>query len=210
MTLRKRCVEIFLVTVAFGGVFWWVIENKTNWLLPKPLICRRYYDGEACVNEVIKPFDPLNGDLQLAMSWTNKGLDYHGIITFWMAEDLCPPGRDKGCYSNEPGDMNIKAVRVFGPRGLLIRSNPEEVSSFYRNYMPSDEMAKRVWEDARANANLLTTRQVSWSRQAKEVIAEFFGLIVSLIGALTAIRSFSREVVEVVEEVSDGQDKGVE
>lgn len=203
MTLKKKCVEILLVAVAFGGVIWWVVENKTNWILPKPLMCHKYYEGKACVHEVIKPFDPLNGDLQLGMSWTNKGLLYHGIITFWMAEDLCPPGKSEDCYSNEPGDMNIKAVRVFGPGGLLLRSNPEEVSSFYRNYMPSDDMAKRVWEDARASANVLTTRQVAWSRQAKELVAEFLGFFVSLIGAITAIRSFSKEVTEVVEEIAE-------
>lgn len=203
MTFRKSCLEAFLICVAFGGVSWWLTENKTKWSVQKPLECHRYYDGTACVHEVIKPYDPLNGDMQLAMSWTNRGLDYHGIVTFWMAEELCPPGEDENCYSNEPGDMNIKNVRVFNNKGIVIRENMEEVSSFYRNYMPSKTMAIRVWEDAKRSASTLTTRQVSWSRQLKEVIAEFFGLIVSAIGAVTAIRSFSKDVIEEIEEHQD-------
>lgn len=144
---KKRILVGGLCATLAIAVPYFVI-SRTHWLKGRPLTCQvfptkdRAFPGsiEVCINGVTRPYTPLNGDMELDLTYMKTPTMRQQVdATFWLADEL---GEKKVDYS---GEYNIQRIRTFNSLGLLMADSTAAVSSWEQPLVPAD-VRLPLWE----------------------------------------------------------------
>lgn len=158
------------------------IITRTHWLRSHPIACKEFltkdptFPGsiEVCINGVTRPYTPLNGDMELDLSYM-KFPDLHQQVdvTFWLADQL---GNKKVDYS---GEYNIQRVRTYNKIGLLISDDAESMSSWERPLVPSD-VQLQLWGWVHSQRDQLFYVKPPLSEVISKCAAGFWPILASI------------------------------
>lgn len=142
-TVKKHKKRILIggmcVTLAIAVPYF--VISRTHWLKGRPLACQsfptkdRSFPGsiQVCINGVTRPYTPLNGDMELDLTYMKTpALRQQVDATFWLADEL---GEKKVDYS---GEYNIQRIRTYNSMGLLMSDSTAAVSSWEQPLVPED------------------------------------------------------------------------